>query len=60
LEKSSKIKSNRQSNTAMSTKPCPKVPCLHICEHLQGSITPPLPWAACSNAWPLFQYRNFS
>ena len=22
--------------------------------------TPPLPWAAWSNVWPLFQYRNFS
>ena len=56
LEKTSKIiKFNRQPNTTMPAKPCPEVPCLHIFWTPSGMVTPPLPWAACSNAWPLFQ-----
>ena len=56
LEKTSKImKSNHQHNTTVPAKPCPKVPHLHIFLTPPGMGTPPLPWAACSNAWPLFQ-----
>jgi len=56
LEKTSKIiKSNRQPNTTIPTKPCPEVPHLHFFLTPLGMVTPPLPWAACSNAWPLFQ-----
>jgi len=56
LEKISKIiKSNHQPNTTMPTKPCPEVPYLHGFWTLPGKLTPPLPWTAYSNAWPLFQ-----
>ena len=53
LEKTSK--SNRQPNTTMPAKPCPEVPYLHIFWTPPGMVTPPLPWAACSNAYPLLQ-----
>jgi len=53
LEKTSKIvKSNRRPNTTMPAKPCPEVPHLHSFWTPPGMVTPPLPWAACSNAWP--------
>ena len=38
-------------------------PKYHICtvlEHLQGSMTPPTPWTAHSNASPLFLRKFFS
>ena len=55
LENTSKtIKSNHPPNTTMPTRPCPKVSYLHIFWTPPGMGTPPLPWAACSNAWPLF------
>jgi len=61
LEKTSKIiKSNHQPIATVPAKPCPKVPHLHVFWTPPGMGTPPLPWAAWSNAWPLFQYRNFS
>ena len=53
LEKTSKIiKSNRHPNTTMAAKPYPEVshPCVFWTP--PGMGTPPLPWAACSNAWP--------
>jgi len=56
LEKNSKIiRSNRQPITTMTAKPCPKVPYLHVFEHLQEMVIPRLPWAASSNASELFQ-----
>ena len=55
LEKTSKIKSNRPPITTMPTKPYPKVPHLRVFWTPPGMRTPPPPWAACSNAWPLFQ-----
>ena len=56
LENTSKIiKSNHQPITTMPAKPCPEVPCLHVFWTPPGMGTPPLPWAACSNVWPLFQ-----
>jgi len=56
LEKASKIiKSNCQPITTVPAKPCPEVPHLHVFWRPPGMVTPPLPWAACSNAWPLFQ-----
>ena len=56
FEKTSKvIKSNRQPNTTMPAKPCPKVPHLHVFWTPPRMVTPPRPWAACSSAWQLFQ-----
>ena len=56
LEKTSQIiKSNRQPNTATPATPCPEVPYVYIFLTPPGMGTPPPPWAACSNAWPLFQ-----
>ena len=56
LEKTSKIiKSNHQANTIMPAKPCPEAPHLHVFWTPPGMGTPPLPWAAYSNVWPLFQ-----
>ena len=61
LEKTSKIiRSNRQPIITMPSKPCPEEPYLHVFWTLPGMVTPPLPWAACSNALQLFQYRTFS
>jgi len=61
LEKTSKInKSNHQAMPAMPTQPCPSVPHLHSPQTPPGMVTPPPPWAACSNAWPRFQRRYFS
>ena len=61
LEKISKvINSNHQPNTTMPAKPCPEVPHLNVFWTPPGMVTQPLPWAACSNAWPLFQKRSFS
>jgi len=37
----------------MPAKPYPKVPHLHIFWTPPGMGTPPPPWAACANAWPL-------
>jgi len=51
LEKTSKIiNSSCQTNAAMPAKPCPEVPHLHVFLKRPGMVTPPLPWAACSNA----------
>ena len=56
LEKTSKIsKSKHQPNTNVRTKPCPAVPHLHVFSTPPGMVTQSPPWAACSNAWPLFQ-----
>ena len=56
LEKTSKIiKSNHQPNTTMPAKPCPEVSHPHVFWTPPGMGTPPLPWAAWSSAWPLFQ-----
>jgi len=56
LEKISKIiKSNQQPNTTMPTQPYPEVPHLHVFWIPPGMGTQPPPWAACPNAWPLFQ-----
>jgi len=56
FEKTSKIiKSNRQHNTTVAAQPCPEVQHLHIFWRPPGMVTPPLPWAAWSNVWPLFQ-----
>jgi len=56
LEKTSKItKSNHQTNTTMPAKPYLEVPHLHIFLTPPGMVSQPPPWAACSNAWPLFQ-----
>jgi len=56
LEKTSKIiQSRRWPNTTMPAKPCPEVPHLHIFWTHPGMVTPSPPWAAGSNAWPLFQ-----
>ena len=56
LEKTSKIiKPNCQPTTTAPTRPCPVVPHLHVFWIHSGMVTPPLPWATYSNAWPLFQ-----
>jgi len=56
LEKTSKIvKSNSHPNTTMPVKPCPVVPHLHVFWNPPGMGTPPSPWAAWFNAWPLLQ-----
>jgi len=61
LEKTSEIiKSSCQPNTPTPAKPCPEVPHPHGFWTPPGMGTPPPPWAAWSNAWPRFQYRNFS
>ena len=61
LEKPFKIiKPNHQPNTTTPAKPCPEVPYLHVFWTPPGMVTPPPPWAACPNAWPLFQWKNFS
>ena len=61
LEKTSKIiKSNHQPITTTPTKPSPEVPHLHVFWTPPGMVIPPVPWAACSNASQLFQWRNFS
>ena len=49
------IKSNHQPITTMPAKPCPEVPHLHVFWTPPGMVTPPVPWAVWSNAWPLFQ-----
>ena len=55
LEKTSEIiKPSCQAITTMPTKPCTKVPHLCVFWTSPGMGTPPLPWAACSNVWPLF------
>jgi len=55
LEKTSKIiESNHALNTTMPIKPCPEVPYLDVFWTPPGMGTPPLPWAAWSNFWPLF------
>jgi len=60
LEKTSKIiKSNDQPNTTMSAKPCPEVQYLHIILTSPGMVTPPLPWAASSNADHSFRKEIF-
>ena len=38
----------------MPTNSCPSVPHLHLSWTPPGTVTPPPPWAACSNASPLF------
>lgn len=59
LEKTFKIiYSKHQLITTIPAKPCIWVPHLNISCTLPGTMTPPLPWAACSNALPLFQRRN--
>jgi len=61
LEKTSKIiKSNHQPNPTMPAKPSPQVPHPHGFWTPPGMRTPPLLWAAWSNAWPLCQWRHFS
>ena len=56
LEKTSKMmKFNHHPSTPISAKPCPQVPHPHVFWTPPGKVTPPLPWAACSSAWPLFQ-----
>ena len=49
------LRSSSPTVTTMPTKPYPKVPHLHVFWTPPGMVTQPLPWAACSNAWPLFQ-----
>ena len=54
LEKTSRIiKSNRHPNPTTPAKPCPEGPHPHLFWTPPGMGTPPLPWAAWSNAWPL-------
>jgi len=54
LEKTSKIiESNHHPSTTVPDKPCPEVPHHQVYWTLLGMGSPPLPWAACANAWPL-------
>ena len=56
LKKTSKIiKSNCHPTTTRTAEPCPEVPYLHIFWTPPGMVTQSPPWAAHSNAWPLFQ-----
>jgi len=56
VEKTSKIiTSNRQSSTTMPAKSYPKGLHLPVFWTSPRVVTPPPPWAACSNAWLLFQ-----
>jgi len=56
MKKTSKIiKSNRQTSTTMPAKPRAEVTHLHIFQIPSGMVTPPLPWAAWSNASQHFQ-----
>jgi len=43
----------------MPAKPCPKVQYLHFFWTPPRMLTPPPPWAACSDSWPLFQKEIF-
>jgi len=55
LEKTSKIiKSNRQPNTTMPTKPCPEVPHLHIFLTPPRMVTQPPHWAAYASVYCIF------
>jgi len=56
LEKTSKIiQPNHHPNTTMPAKPCPEVSHLYVFDRPPGMLTHLPPWAACSNACPLFQ-----
>ena len=60
LEKNSKIiKANHHPKTTMRAKPCPELPHLHGFWTPPGMGTPPLPWAAWSDAWSLFSVQTF-
>lgn len=52
------IKSNLWLNTFLSAKPQHQVLCPAVSITPSGMVTPPRPWAPCSNVSPLFQWRN--